>query len=94
MMLSLEPGNREFEISGLKPLEVKMYDLAWEHNKDGLGFAGLCDLWYQNVSEHITLRQIRKVWARLSEYMYFHTDRYYEYLENDYKGVNDFVPRI
>ena len=47
MMLSLDIGSREYEISGLKPMEVRMYDLAWNHNSDCLGFAGLCDLWFK-----------------------------------------------
>lgn len=94
MMLSCEPGDRAYEISGLKPMEIRMYDLAWEHNQDGLGFAGLCDLWCKEISPHITLAQIMRVWARLGEYMYFYTNRYYEYMETGYEGVNDYVPRI
>ena len=93
-MLSLEPRNREREITGLKPIEIRMYDLAWKHNQDGFGFTGLCNLWYKEISPHITLAQIQKVWARLEEYMYFHNDRYLEYCENGYKGVNDYVPCI
>lgn len=63
MMLSLEPSDQAFEISGLKPMEIRMYDLAWEHNQDGLGFAAMCDLWYKEISPHITLNQIKRVWG-------------------------------
>lgn len=94
MMLSLDPGCREYEVSGLKPQEIAMYDLAWKHNRDGFGFAGLCDLWMKEVSPHITLAQINRVWDRLCEYSFFRTNRYYEYCGRNYEGVNDYVPHI
>lgn len=94
MMFSIETASREYEISGLKPMEIRMYDLAWSHNKDGLGFAGLVDLWFKEISPHITLAQVHRVFDRLSDYGFFHTNKYYEYLYSDYKGVNDYVPSI
>lgn len=30
MMLSNDPANRSREIEGLKPQQLKMYDLAWK----------------------------------------------------------------
>ena len=94
MMFSIESSSREYEISGFKPMEIRMYDLAWKHNRDGLGFAGIIDLWFREISPHITLAQIHRVWDRMCDYGFFHTDRYYEYAEVDYKGVNDYVPHI
>lgn len=93
-MLSLDIGSREYEISGLKPMEVRMYDLAWNHNSDCLGFAGLCDLWFKEISPHITLAQIKRVWTRLFDYSYFRTDTYYQLEETGRKGFNDYVPFI
>ena len=61
MMFSFETSSREYEISGLKPMEIRMYDLAWAHNRDGLGFAGLVDLWFREISPHITLAQTHRV---------------------------------
>ena len=93
-MLSLEPISREYEISGLTKQQVEMYDLAWKHNKDGLGFAGMCDLWYREISPHITLKQIQIVWQRMIEFSFFHTNIYIRMAENGYSGVYDYVPRI
>ena len=93
MMLSLDPISRDYEISGLSPQEVKMYDLAWQHNKDGLGFAGLCNLWFMNISQHITLNQVWHVWQRLNEFSFFRTDAYWM-LYNEGKERNDYVPHI
>lgn len=58
MMLSLDPVSRVDEIRDLKPIEIRMYDLAWEHNRDCLGFHGLCDLWFREISPFITLKNI------------------------------------
>lgn len=77
MMLSLTPVTRAEEISGLKPIEIRMYDVAWQHNRDCLGFSGLCDLWYREISPFITLKNIYQVWERMTYFMYFHTDAYY-----------------
>ena len=77
MMLNLFPVSRSDEIRNLKPIEIRMYDLAWKHNKDCLGFVGLCDLWYREISPFITLRNIVHVWDRMNEFMFFHTDAYY-----------------
>ena len=90
MMLSKELHGREYEISGLKRMEVRMYDLAWEHNKDRLGFTGLVNLWFMEISPHITLVQVWRVWNRLIEYSYFNTNAY---LGNP-ERVNDYVPNI
>ena len=76
-MLSLNPVTRLDEIRDLKPIEIRMYDLAWQHNRDCLGFYGLCDLWYREISPYITLRNIARVWDRMNEFMFFHTDAYY-----------------
>lgn len=94
MMFSIDSSSREYEISGFKPIEIRMYDLAWDHNNEGLGFAGLVDLWFKEISPHITLAQVNRVFDRLCDYGFFNTDRYYEYVDSDYNGVNDYVPRI
>lgn len=91
-MLSLEPVTREYEIRGLAPIEVRMYDLAWKHNRDGLGYVGLCELWYREISPSITLRNIKRVWDRMDEFMFFHTDIYYELFANSTNINRDYIP--
>lgn len=92
MMLSTDPGRRDVEIAGMKPLEVRMYDLAWKHLKEHLGFTGLCNLWIQ-LSPNCTLKNIKVVFNRLIEYSYFNADPYYVFAESD-EIINDFIPNI
>lgn len=78
MMLDLKPVGRAYEIRDLKPIEVRMYDLAWQHNRDGLGYVGLCDLWFRELGGDITLYNIQHVWNRLTDFQFFNTDVYQE----------------
>ena len=88
-----DPIIREDEIDGLTPLEVYMYDLAWSHNKDCLGFAGLCALWYRKIDAPITLKSVSIVWQRLQKYSFFRTDAYWM-IYNEGKVMNDYVPHL
>lgn len=91
MMLSYEPVTRQQEIEGLSHREVLMYDLAWERNKDGRGFAGLCDLWYRGINGVITLQNVQHVWDRLLQFSYFQTDAYW--IKHFSGGQqNDYIP--
>ncbi len=91
MMLSYEPVTRQQEIKGLTREEIIMYDLAWKHNKDGRGFAGLCDLWYQEIRGSITLQQIQHVWNQLIQFSYFQTDAYwFKHISGGQQ--NDYIP--
>lgn len=79
------------EYFGLDELEYRMYLTAWEHNTDCLGFAGLCNLWYQEITQTITLENISRVWQKLIKYSYFQTSAYWY---NRIRGVGsvDYIP--
>ena len=72
------PIVRDLEVSGLDNIEVAMYYLAWKHNRDGLGYVGLCDLWFRELGGNITLYNIQHVWNRLTDFQFFNTDVYQE----------------
>ena len=90
MIIGYEPVSREDEISGMSPIEIRMYDLAWEHNSDGRGFAGLVDLWYKQISGAISLENVQRVWYRLNRYCYFSTAAYWNIAIQG--NQNDYIP--
>ena len=83
--------NEVDEYYGLTGIEHRMYLKAWEHNADGLGFAGLCNLWYQEINQTITLENISRVWQKLIDYSYFKTESYW-YNRISGTGTGDYIP--